>query len=134
MNTIIPDMQENLATLEPLSAAYETVSDQLEVWQQAIQINEELKAEAEYTTSTAFNGGTSLDQSVTSTISEMKSIETNMYIDAFVAIEIGAEVNGSGASAGVKIRARTDQGSSTSSSSQIENTIGYHLEDDDAGR
>jgi hypothetical protein len=132
VNTIIPDMQENLTTLDPSSAAYETMSDQLEVWEQAIQINEELKAEAEYTTGTAFNGGAGFDQSISLTTSEMKSIETNMYIDAFVAIEIGAEVNGSGASAGVTIRARTEQGSTSSSSNQSTNTIGYHLGDDDA--
>lgn len=131
VHNIIPNIEENLATLDPLSAAYETLSDQLEVWEQAIQINEELKAEAEYNTGTAFVGGPGLDQSVSLTTSEMKSIEMNMYIDAFVATEVGANVAGSGVSSGVRVRAKTDQGSTSFSSNQNTNTIGYHLQDDD---
>jgi hypothetical protein len=131
LNNVIPGIQQNLAGLDPSSAAYETLSDQLEVWQQAVAINEELKAEAEFTTGTSFVGGPALDESVSLTTSEIKSIEMNMYIDAFVAAEIGAEVNGTGASGGVRVRARTDQGSTSFSSNQNTNTVGYHLQDDD---
>ncbi|MGB6036727.1 MAG: T9SS type A sorting domain-containing protein, partial [Cryomorphaceae bacterium] len=131
-NNIIPELEENIATLDPNSAAYQSASDQLEVWQQAIDINNELKAEADFVTGTSFNGGPGNDEAVSVSTSEIKSLEMNMYIDASVAAEVGAEVGGTGVSGGVRVRARTDQGSSSSSTNQNTNTIGYHLEDDDA--
>lgn len=131
-NNIIPTIESNLSTLNPESLTYETLSDQLEVWQQAIAINEELKAEATYTQGTSFVGGPGFDYNVSLTTSSIKSIEMNMYIDENVAAEVGAEVAGVGASGGVRVRARTDQGSSSFSSNQSTNTVGYHLQDDDA--
>jgi hypothetical protein len=132
-NTVIPNLQDNISNLDPASVAYQTAVDQLEMWEQVIALNNDIKANAATSTQKNFSGGTSQEYTESVSTTQIKTIETNLYIDAFVAVEVGVEVSGTGVGGGAKIRSRSEVGSSSTASNSNTNTIGYKLTDDDAG-
>ncbi len=133
LNTVIPDLQDNISNLDPSSLAYQTAVDQLEMWEQVIALNNDIKANAPTSTQKNFSGGTSQEYTESVSTTQVKTLETNLYIDAFVAAEVGVEVSGTGAAGGAKIRSRSEVGSSSTASNSNTNAIGYKLTDDDAG-
>ncbi len=134
--TIIPELEENLETFEPSSDEYRLVADQLEVWEEYVQMNTDIKAEAlaiQVPSNLQFLAGSSTTNSVTTTTSEMRSVEHNMYIEETAAMEAGVYVAGSGGSLGAQIRSRTTKGSTETSSNVHSTEISYTFNDDDAG-
>jgi hypothetical protein len=133
VNVLIPGLIDNIASLDPQtdSLAYQTATDQLSVWEQAIAMNAEIKMEAEDLNTHDFSGGTSFEYSQEVSTSVIKSIETNMYIDQSVAVEVNAEVGGAGAGGTAKISTRTESGSSEVDEYQSTNNIGFTLADND---
>ncbi|MCZ4410548.1 T9SS type A sorting domain-containing protein [Cryomorphaceae bacterium 1068] len=134
--SIIPDLEENLASLDPDSDEYRLVADQLEVWQENIQMNADIKdaAFAEQVPATAqFLAGSSTTNSITTTTAEMQEIEYNMYIEESAAIEAGVYVSGSGGSLGSQVRSKTTKGSTSTSSNVHSTEISYTFNDDDSG-
>jgi hypothetical protein len=132
---IIPDLEQSLELLEEGTDAYLLQADQLEVWQQYLDLNRTIKEEAIANQvpvdSWNFVAGAEFSNSKTTTTSQVKAVEMNMYIDASVAAEVGVEVAGSGATLGAKIRTRVDRGSEMSASNEHSSTISYYFQDDD---
>ncbi|MEL7161269.1 MAG: T9SS type A sorting domain-containing protein, partial [Bacteroidota bacterium] len=78
-----------------------------------------------------FSGGGGEFRSSTERVTRLESMMTSLYIDASLAVSVGAYVDGNGASAGVRVNARMERGRTQSSSTENENTVGYYLSDDD---
>lgn len=137
VNTKIPELQAQLAELDSLteSDAYWTVHDNLEIWEQTLAMNdaivEQAIASGEFSTTSITGGGSAFYQAETTT-STTQSLEMNMYIDANVALEIGASTGGSGVSFGTRVRTRTDRGATSTNTTEITNTMTYELGDDDS--
>lgn len=119
------------------SAAWEVANDQMEMWVQAIDQNDAIKAAAiasQSPTNTygyGVGGSSAYTENITTT--DSRSMYMNLYIDAYVGAEISADVGGSGAAAGFKVRARVDRGKTGSSSTSTTNTIKAHFEDNTVG-
>ncbi|MEO0734012.1 MAG: T9SS type A sorting domain-containing protein, partial [Bacteroidota bacterium] len=77
-----------------------------------------------------FSGGSRAERSSTARVTRLESIKTSLYIDASLAVEVGAYIDGNGASGGVRVNARMEQGRTQTSSTENVNTVGYVLEDD----
>ena len=136
-NSIIPNLQTEIDGLTISSAAWEVANDQMEMWVQAIDQNDAIKAAAiasQSPTNTygyGVGGSSAYTENITTT--DSRSMYMNLYIDAYVGAEISADVGGSGAAAGFKVRARVDRGKTGSSSTSTTNTIKAHLEDNTVG-
>jgi len=136
-NSIIPNLQTEIDGLAVGSAAWELANDQMEMWVQAIDQNDAIKAAAVASQSpvNTYGYGVGGTQEFTESISttDMSSMYMNLYIDAYVGAEIGADVGGSGATAGFKVRTRIDRGTTGSSSTTSTNTLKAHFEDNTVG-
>jgi hypothetical protein len=134
--TLIPELEVGLETIDPNSEEYRLIADQLEVWQETIQMNAEIKESAfasQVPTTAQFLAGSTSTNSVTTTTSEIREIEYNMYIEESAAVEAGVYVSGSGGALGSQIRSKTSKGSSTNSSNVHTTEISYTFNDDDTG-
>ncbi len=144
--SIIP----SLVSLRDLSADPEDKAyyqDQIDVWNQTLDINQSLKDEANvsvqfprrnseeilgHQSSISWSGGGSLqDHSMTSSSTQSVSIEFNLEIDRELSAELGYNVAGSGASGGVNIRSRLELGVNAAIGTQRTTTTGFALQDDD---
>lgn len=136
-NAIIPNLQAEIDGLTIGSAAWETATDQMEMWVQAINQNDAIKAEAIASQSpvNTYGYGVGGTQEFTESIAttDMKSMYMNLYIDAYVGAEVGADIGGSGATAGFKLRTKIDRGTTGSSSTTSTNTLRAHFEDNTVG-
>ncbi|MCB9344507.1 MAG: T9SS type A sorting domain-containing protein [Lewinellaceae bacterium] len=133
LNTLIPQLQTIISNPNSSAAQRQQAEDQLEVWQQLVNVNNQAKATAAYSTQISLSGGTSQEYSVASSTSEKKTVDMSLYIESSVGVEAGFEVGGSGATGGFEVRARTTMGSTSSASNANTNTVGYALSDDDVG-
>ncbi len=134
-NTIIPTVVAQLAQATALGdlVTKQKMEDQLEVWHNALAMNDEIYAQADASQSFFFSGSAIGGGQSAYTVSRLQSLESNIYIEASAAVEAGATVGGTGASGGVKVRAKMDRGTTNTNGITSTNTIGYHLEDDDGG-
>ncbi|MEM9528748.1 MAG: T9SS type A sorting domain-containing protein, partial [Bacteroidota bacterium] len=132
-NTELPALRDRLAMVMMVgdSSATQTTRDQIEAWENALAMNDEIYQAGSYPQVTSFSGGTGNNaESFTATTSSLRTIETNIYMEAGAAIEAGASVDGTGGAAGVRVRARIENGRSSSISNTNTNTIGYSLRDE----
>ena len=133
---IIPDLEE-LASIDPDPEQQQKYMDQIEVWQQTLDYNDNLKANS--TNLEVYNGGsnismgagTQVTKEFETTVSKSNTFEFNMYIANEVATEIGLDVGGLGYSFGVQARASFEQGYSLSTLTENSRTVGFTLTDDD---
>lgn len=132
-NTLMPQLQSIIDDPGSSEAQKQQATDQLEVWQQLIDENAAIKANAPYSENKSFSGGTSQEHTLSTSTSEVRTVDMNIYIESSVANEFGIDVGGSGATGGVSVRMSTEKGSSSSSSNSNTNTVGYALADDDVG-
>ena len=129
-NTLIPELQETIATTNSGSNAHKTALRQLDVWEQALATNDALKNKPPLKTiSFSANAEKNEEESVQTT--EINSIETTLELDMNIAIEAGIEIAGNGVSAGGNIRLRSESGGGLSNSNSTTNTISYTLKDGD---
>lgn len=129
---LIDDLNAQLSILDPASDEYQFTLDQLEVWEQAIALNDQLIAEATNPETTSFAGNTAATFTHTGSNSTQKSLEMNVYVDATFGIEMGISAGGSGVSAGAQARIRQETGTGSSAGNTSTTTIGYVYSDDDA--
>ncbi len=111
--------------------------NQIQVWQQVLDYNASLKDDAvplpDFPENITLSGGTNIGREATISSKKTLSVGLNLFIDASVAISIGAKVGDfNEGEAGVKIFAKLDIGISSEISYEISNTIGFELADDDA--
>ncbi|RMH55973.1 MAG: T9SS C-terminal target domain-containing protein [Bacteroidetes bacterium] len=107
------------------------LANQIEVWQQTLALNEELKENATFVENRSFSAGSAFESSTTSTVTETRSVEFSLFVDQEIAIEAGLEVAGSGVSGGYQTRWRTELGSTTTTAQSYTSEVGYRLEDGD---
>lgn len=108
-------------------------ANQIDVWQQTLKLNTDLKQRSVLLDNYSFSSGTSYEnfQEVSTTASA--SIEFSMYIEAGIAIEAGIEVAGVGGSAGIEAKFRAQLGESRTSSKSFTRKTGFYFDDDDGG-
>lgn len=139
----ISSLKEQIST-EENEDVKQLRKDQLEAYEQAVQLNEDIKKAALQLNPKPdiFDGEAGgIEKSVTTTSSQESSYQFNLYIEESIAVEVGAkvegEIGGVGGSvegkAGVGMRMRSEIGNSQNASNSETNTVGYKLEDDDPG-
>ena len=114
----------------------EVLLNQADVWQQVLDYNDKLKQLAtphpQFPENISFSAGTNISEESTVSSTSTLSMGLNLFIDASVALSIGAKAGDfNEAEAGVKIFAKLDLGVSTELSYEITNTVGLELGDDD---
>ncbi len=107
--------------------------NQINVWNQILEKNQQNIADAEFIENISFSGGTEYSSTVETSTSESISIEYNMYLENEIALEVGMEVGGNGASLGTTVTMSSEFGSGFSNSSENTKTVGYTLSDDESG-
>lgn len=144
---VIPGLQSlaDILINSPLKVrrdSAEVLLNQVSVWQQVLDYNEELKEQAQplplindlpqFPPNVSFSAGTSLNREATMTSTTTLSVQFNFYIDASVALSIGAKAGDfNEVEAGVKVLAKLDIGTTVGGSFSISNTVGFELGDDD---
>lgn len=143
-NKLIPDLrlniQDAIATNKP-DSVINYQRNALDVWEQAIALNQELKDVALSGTidslkveNFSFDGDLGgVERSVSTSRSETRNINFKATINAGVAAELGFELSGSGVSAGVNFNFRSTVGNSSSTTINTTNTVGYVYDDNDSG-
>lgn len=131
--SVVPTLEQLIDGLPPGSTERRDAENQLDVWNQTLLMNDNIKAGAPLEITRAFNGGgNGQSYSLTKTTSQSSSIEMSVYVDAAINYEFSAEIGGSGVSAGGEVRLRSEFGQGQNSTNTTTNTMSYHLEDDDA--
>ncbi|MFK7934684.1 MAG: LamG-like jellyroll fold domain-containing protein [Saprospiraceae bacterium] len=135
-NTVIPDL-EMLRDAALTDADRNDKNNQILTWQQMLQRNDDLKANADSDPDSdarwTFGGNTSRMESITATSTEVSTIEFGMEIDEEISTELGFEIAGSGISGGVIANFKMETGESETTTTVNSITTGYFLSDDDAG-
>jgi len=105
--------------------------NQIDVWQQTLKLNEDLKENSSFIENLTFSAGAGSESWREVTTTKSASIEFSLYIEAAVAAEAGIEVGGVGVSGGVEAKFRTEFGHSKSWSETVSRKTGFYLNDDD---
>ncbi len=133
-HTLIPQ----LAQLRDLyrkdgSDSAKIYDNQIDVWQQTLKLNRDLKKKATLVENRSFSAGSQFMSSTEVSKTASGSLEFNMYIENTIASEAGLEIGGVGFSGGVETRFRMDFGSSIFGGLTSSRTTGYVFDDDDVG-
>ena len=108
-------------------------ADQIDVWQQTLKLNEDLKAQSAFIENRSFSSGVAYEAFQEIATRKSMALEFSLYIESTVALEAGVEIGGSGISGGVEIKVRTDLGVGSTVSEMASKKTGYILNDDDEG-
>ncbi|MDI6766997.1 MAG: carboxypeptidase-like regulatory domain-containing protein [Bacteroidota bacterium] len=137
--SVIPGLQSladilNSSGVKIRQDSAKVLLNQISVWQQVLDYNAQLKNNAVPIRNVSFSAGANLNQEQTVSSTSTLSIGLNLFIDAEVALSIGAKAGDfNEAEAGVKIFAKLDVGISGTTTYEVTNTIGFELADNDAG-
>ena len=133
-NDLIPTLKKARSQSGNTDTANLRYDNGITVWEQALANNDYNKRTAQFALNRSFNGGgTPYDESVSSSTTRRNTLQWTQTIDKNVAIELGIEVAGSGASGGGNIALKMETGTDTETITDTTTTIGYHLEDKDPG-
>jgi hypothetical protein len=133
-NTLIPQLISQRQFYLNQPQKLDSLNNQIRVWQQVLANNDANKARAAFIKNVSFDANQdAIQESTTTTATKSSTIEFDMNINGELAVEIGAEVGGSGASGGVNLRFKMEEGGSTINTSMNSTTFGYSLDDDDVG-
>lgn len=108
-------------------------NNQVKVWEQILNINDEQKKKSPFIENRSFSAGAQYQASQEVTRTTIGSIEFNLYLDIGVAKEAGIDIGGVGFSGGVETHFRMDLGGSKVNTSISTTKTGYVLNDDDVG-
>lgn len=131
LHTLLPQLQQ-LAD-QYSGPKRDSVLNQMRVWQQVIDNNKLNKQNARFVENRSFSNGLSIKKDTTFSSSETNTLEYEMEIDASLALDVSAEVNGIGVGGGYNVTFREVTGKSLSSNITTETTTGFELNDDDPG-
>jgi len=133
-DVLIPQL-ESIKRLyeEKGSDSADVYQNQIDVWHQTLEGNNQLKEDAFFLENKSFSAGAGFESSAKITASTKFSLEYSMFIESTVATEAGLEIGGSGASLGADMKCRLEIGGSASLGAAYEKTVGYALNDDDLG-
>ena len=130
---LVPALQVQVATLVQGTPAWQGASDQLEVWEQALALNDSIKANAEFVTEENIQAPSSTGYTLTTTTETSRSIDCNVYLERGLNFEAGFSIAGNGLSGGYGVRFRQEFGKGSSTSSAQTNTLAYTLADGSEG-
>ena len=108
-------------------------ADQIDVWQQTLKLNEDLKKQSTFIENRSFSSGVSYEAFQEIATKRSVSLELSVYIEVGVALEAGLEIGGSGISGGVEIKVRTELGLGATMTQMASKKTGFILNDDDGG-
>jgi len=129
--TLIPSLQFIADNNSDSSSKY---TNQIKVWEQVIANNNANKDRAEFVRNRSFDGNAGpITESTTSSSTQSSSLEFEVEIDRSMAISAGVEIGGSGFNGGVNIDLKMTTGNSSTNTNTSSTTMGYTLDDDDAG-
>ena len=129
----IPDLERARDLGHPDSVNY--FNNQIAVWEQTLQRNEELKSQAHEEIENwelSSNAGPYTKERTISSAST-NTIEFTTEIETSIAVEAGLEIAGNGLSGGSTISMKMEMGESTSTTELEAVTTGYVLDDEDSG-
>lgn len=108
-------------------------ADQIDIWQQTLKLNEDLKKKSTFIENRSFSSGVSYEAFQEIATKQSVSLELSVYIEVAVALEAGIEIGGSGLSGGVEIKLRTELGIGATVTEMASKKTGFILNDDDGG-
>lgn len=107
---------------------------QADLWERILANNDLAKVNAEPISgleNQTFDAGPTIDQEWTVSTTEISEVDIDLFFEGQVSVDAKIEVAGSGVGAGYYAKARMGLGSTSSNSTDLTQTIGYHIEDDD---
>jgi hypothetical protein len=132
-DVIVPTLQA-MADNAPTVPEQRRYLNQVNVWNQVVDNNRRNKARASFVRNRSFDGNAGpITESTTESSSSNNTIEFGLEIEASVATEVEAKVAGVGVGGSQEISMTVSIGGSVSTTNTTETTIGYTLDDDDAG-
>ena len=109
-------------------------TNQINIWQNILDYNARLKAEAKHEYNLSFDSGIGpLTSTVSTSATKVNYIEFEMETDSTLAAEIGMELGGSGLSEGGTISLRMARGGSTTNTTMKETVTGFTIQDGPEG-
>lgn len=131
-NTLLPQLHLLQSLVEGDSV--ELMQTYIDVWEQVLEKNEQNKEQAEQVQNISFSAGAPYESSTTETNETSMEIDYEIYIEAetFAAVVVGAG-NFNETELGVKAKFRWSTKTTENTTINNSKTIGFHLEDDDAG-
>lgn len=131
-NTLIPNLVSLRSFYANQPEKLDSLNNQIRVWEQVLANNEANKARAPLIKNISFDGSVGpVTETTTTSATRSSTLEFNMTIDRQVAIDVGFEVGGSGASAGGSVKFKTETGNSETNTSIKTTTFGFTLDDND---
>ena len=105
--------------------------NQIKVWQQVIDLNEENKSNATVSIdpNITFGGGAEINRSKSMEVTESSTLTVENYIDATAGLQGVVNIGGSGFSAGYEYSSSKHFGATTAATNAISNTLAYTLTD-----
>lgn len=133
-HVLIPQLEQlRDLYLQDQSDSAKIYANQIKVWQQTLNLNEEQKKNSRFIENRSFSAGAQYQATEEVSKTRIGSVEFNMFIEESVALEAGLEIGGSGFSGGVDASFRLDIGGSKSQATTTTTRTGYVLNDDDVG-
>ncbi|MEM9847854.1 MAG: carboxypeptidase-like regulatory domain-containing protein, partial [Bacteroidota bacterium] len=111
--SVIPELQDLRDHPNTTAAEQADYDNQILVWEQMLQRNDELKAAAEFVEVVQFGGNSPKEKTTTSTTTDISTIEFGMEINEEIASEMGFEIGGSGINGGLITNFKMESGNST---------------------
>ena len=131
-NELIPALQQ-AADAQTRQDSIDYFENQIHVWEQLVDNNEDNIKNAPILQNLSFSNGTSQTYSNTLENSTTNTYDFDMEIDNEVAFEAGFEIAGSGLKGGVNVGFTMSTGSSSTSTNKKSTTTSYTLADDNLG-
>ena len=133
-NVLIPDLVrlENIYQ-KANNDSSKIYTNQIDVWNQTLERNQELKEKAIKISNRSFSAGSDFKSSLAVSTSASFSLEYSLFIEKSLALEAGTEIAGNGIQGGVESKFRMELGGSKSLGIEYSRTTGFQLKDDDLG-
>jgi len=133
-NTVIPSLMMIRDNPGGADSVKTRAANSIKVWEQTLAMNELQKAKAAFDKNISFDGGVgAVTETTTTTATKTGTIEFDLSLNAEVAIELGLDIGGTGASGGVSVGFKMETGGSRTGTTIKSTTIGYTLDDGDLG-
>jgi hypothetical protein len=133
-NVIVPEltrMRNYYLNLQNDSAEF--YRNQITVWEQILDLNNQNKANADFVENLSFSGGAMIERSIETTRSSSNTIDLNFFIDEEVATEAGLSFAGVGVFGGIAVKGRVNTGNIVQNDTINTSKVGFVLSDNDPG-
>lgn len=132
-NTLLPILRDARDLLTD-QGKKDSARNQINVWEQTLLRNQELKRAANFEKNYSFDGVAGpIEESKTNSSSDNISIEFDLEFEGTLGTEFGMEIGGAGVKGGSTSKLRITTGDSRSTSYENSTTVGYVLDDGDPG-